>query len=99
MAGAMALRDDMHALQVHLPDMGRERPQRRQRLFIGIDHIAKVEKRVQARMADPAQQGGDRGFSVLVLLEVEVQIVQVGQIGQIAQVGLDQVHDLRQLPS
>ena len=93
-AEAVALRDDAHALQVHLTDEGRERPERRQRPLAGVDHVSEVEERIQARTADPPQQLGDlEALQLLVLLEVEMQVVRVGQRREVAEVGLDQLHD------
>ncbi|MNN84850.1 hypothetical protein D3C81_2020580 [compost metagenome] len=69
-----------------------------QRLLAGIDHVAEIEQRMQARVLQAVEQFGDfEALEFFMLLEVEVQVVQVCLLRQVAQVGLDEVHDPRKV--
>ncbi|MOA43119.1 hypothetical protein D3C78_1652410 [compost metagenome] len=98
MAKAILLRDDAHPLEVDLADVRGQCAQGRQGLFAGIDHVAEVEQRMQARVAYTVEQFCDfEALEFFMLLEVEVQVVQVRLLRQVAQVGLDEVHDPRKV--
>ncbi|MNY12859.1 hypothetical protein D3C86_1459640 [compost metagenome] len=73
--------------------------QGREGLFTGVDHVAEVEQRMQARMLQALEQPGDlAALELLVLLEVEEQIVLLRQLGEVMQVAFDQVQHPREMP-
>ncbi|MCY1249274.1 hypothetical protein D9M72_627930 [compost metagenome] len=87
MAKAILLRDDAHPLEVDLADVRGQCAQCRQGLLAGIDHVAEVEQRVQARVVQPVQQLRDFGaLEFFMLFEVEEQVVLVCLLRDVVQV-------------
>ncbi|MOA14849.1 hypothetical protein D3C78_1349770 [compost metagenome] len=81
------LRHDAHTLEVGLAYVRRQGAQCRQGLLAGIDHVAEVEQRVQARVVQPVQQLRDFGaLEFFMLFEVEEQVVLVCLLREVVQV-------------